>query len=72
MAQFTADDFKWLVTLGGLVVSAITSLKLSVSVGRALQRQDEHGKSIDRHDIELRQLALSHAALESRIPLVKP
>ena len=72
MQQFTEDDFKWLVTLGGLVVSAITSLKLSVSVGRALQRQDEHGKCIDRHDIELRQLALQHAALESRIPLVKP
>ena len=64
---FAAEDFKWLVTLGGLVVSAITSLKLSVSVGRALQRQDYHGRLIDIHDEQLRQLDKAHAALAAQV-----
>ena len=65
--QFTVEDFKWLVTLGGLVVSAITSLKLSVSVGRALQRQDDHGRLIELHDKQLRDMSVAHAILSAQV-----
>ena len=67
MHDFTAEDFKWLVTLGGLVVSAITSLRLSVSVGRALERQDMHGMLIQKHDNELAELAKGHAVVSARV-----
>lgn len=65
--NWTAEDFKWLVTLGSVALSALAMMKLTMQAGRVLERQDTHERRLSKVEEQCERTHRGHIRLAATL-----